>query len=77
MHDDATTAVDREAPPKEYALLRALGYDPATHDCMPVLQPWRGVQVLRDGERVRFFTERQVRARDSEWRAALRAGALR
>lgn len=70
------TAADRKAPPKETALLLALGFDPATHDVMPVLQPWRGVQVLRNGERVRFFTERQVKAKAGAWKTALRAGSV-
>jgi hypothetical protein len=66
------TAAERGAKPKEAALLRALGFDPATHDVMPVARPHRGVQVLRNGERVRFFTHRQVRERAGAWKTALR-----
>lgn len=61
--------------PKRVALLRALGFDPATHDLRPVEQPWRGVQVLCNGERVRFFTERQVRKLAGAWKTALRTVA--
>jgi hypothetical protein len=66
------TASERKAGPKEAALLRAMGYDPAVYDCAPVCQPWPGLQVFRGGEKVRFFTRKQVKAREREWRTALR-----
>jgi hypothetical protein len=69
------SARERGAGRHELALLRALGFDPATHDLQPVLQPWRGVQVLKAGERVRFFTERQVRAARASFDSALRREA--
>lgn len=66
-------AAERGAEFEEVALLRALGFDPKTHDLRPVAVPWRGVQVLKGGERVRFFTERQVKTLASVWKASLRA----
>jgi hypothetical protein len=65
-------AAKRGATAHEQALLRALGFDPKTHDLQPVLQPWKGVQITKDGERVRFFTEKQVRQRQPAFDRALR-----
>jgi len=65
-----TTAAGRGADPKEAALLRALGFDPATHD---LRWPPHGIQVMRNGEKVRFFTQRQVRELGNAWKTALRA----
>jgi hypothetical protein len=70
------SAAKRGAPPDERALLLAFGYDPATHDVQPVTSGTHlGMLVLRDGERVRFYTEKQVKARLKQpgaWKRALR-----
>jgi Flp pilus assembly pilin Flp len=70
------SAAKRGAITDERALLLAFGFDPKTHDVLPVTGgTHRGMQVLRDGERVRFFTEKQVKARlrqPGTWKQALR-----
>jgi hypothetical protein len=69
------SAVQRGATAEEQALLLACGFDPKTHDVLPVLAPHCGMQVLKDGERVRFLTEKQVRQRlkpPGVWKRAMR-----